>query len=410
MAFSVSLCRDASPIMRIKSLTAFELPVVLKRPVRHASHVRTKNDTLLIRCELHDGSVGWGEGLPRTYVTGESISSVWRHLQTTSFAQLADAGFDSPLTAVSTFDAFSLADVAADAGVVVRECFGNSVRCALELALLDAFCRSADMPIGTLLEQLPQAKKIRHCVDQVQYSGVVTSSGSTIGQWRSALKMKLFGFRHVKAKVGTQNIDDRLFLGRVRRMIGTNVDLRLDANEAWHSDDVIRKMEPLLPFQISSLEQPVPYDQTSALADIRRELPVPVMLDESLCCMEDAERAIADETCDLFNLRISKCGGIVRCVQLADLAETHGLGYQLGCQVGETGLLSAAGRHFACTIGGCRYLEGSYDRFVVQDAMTKENLTFRYGGKADRLTKPGLGVTVDEAKIRSKFVRTETLI
>lgn len=116
--------------MRIHRLTAFHVPIALRRPVRHASHERSANDTLVVRCVLDDGSTGWGEGLPRTYVTGESIESAWRHLEQTSFAPLRDARFDSPAAAAATIDTFSLAALPPDSGVVARECFGNAVRCA----------------------------------------------------------------------------------------------------------------------------------------------------------------------------------------------------------------------------------------------------------------------------------------
>ena len=82
------------------------------------------------------------------------------------------------------------------------------------------------------------------------------------------------------------------------------------------------------------------------------------MLDESLCGMADAERAAADGLCDLFNLRLSKCGGFIPSLRLAQFAARHGLGYQLGCQVGETAVLSAAGRHFATSVKDLRYRRG----------------------------------------------------
>ena len=75
---------------------------------------------------------------------------------------------------------------------------------------------------------------------------------------------------------------------------------------------------------------------------------MPIMLDESLCGMVDAEEAIAGGLCDLFNIRLSKCGGFIPSLRLVQVARRHGLGCQLGCQVGETAILSAAGRHFAC--------------------------------------------------------------
>jgi muconate cycloisomerase len=115
--------------------------------------------------------------------------------------------------------------------------------------------------------------------------------------------------------------------------------------------------------------------------------------------------------CDLFNLRLSKCGGLIPSLRLAQLARRHGLGYQLGCQVGETGILSAAGRHFATSVDGLRYLEGSYDRHLVWERLTEEDITFRRrGGWAPALVGCGLGVTIDPARVDWVTQRKEKLI
>lgn len=396
--------------MKIRSLEAFDVAVGLRKPIRHASHVRHQNDTLIVRCELDDGSVGWGEGLPRPYVTGESIGSAWLHLAQTDFSQLADPGFAEPLEAVAALGSFQLADVEPDSDVSVRECFGNSVRCAIELSLLDACCRSVNCSMSDLLRSLPEAEKIRAEIEGVRYSGVVTAAKSAIGQYRSALRMRLFGFHHVKVKVSANAADDSVLLNRVRRVMGKRVDVRVDANESWRGEDVVSRLANLQRFDISCLEQPVSHAEVGVLAEVRRQIQIPLMLDESLCCHEDATRAIADGTCDLFNLRVSKCGGLVSCVRLAALAAEHGLGYQLGCLVGETGILSAAGRHFACSISDIRYLEGSYDRFIVRDAMTVADMTFGYGGRARSLSGIGLGVDVSTKKIRSISRRSLMLV
>ncbi|MBC8115151.1 MAG: dipeptide epimerase, partial [Candidatus Saccharimonas sp.] len=121
----------------------------------------------------------------------------------------------------------------------------------------------------------------------------------------------------------------------------------------------------------------------------------------------DARHAIERGTCDLFNIRLSKCGGLVNSLQLAALAHQAGLGYQLGCQVGETGILSAAGRHFASSVANIRYLEGSYDRFLVRERLTIEDITFGWGGYAPALTGSGLGVTIDEPELRRVTIREE---
>ena len=395
--------------MHIHRVTAFQVPIALRKPVRHASHERFANETLIIRCVMNDGSVGWGEGLPRTYVTGESIRSAWRHLEATDFSPLRENQFSDTAQLAAAIDRFKLADVEPDEGIRARECFGNSVRCALELAILDAACRTEDISVGQLVEKLPGTEKIFSGREEVFYSGAITSL-SPRHQIVSALKMRLFAFRTVKVKVGAAGINDEACLKRIRLIVGRTVDLRLDANEAWRCEDVCSKMQPLLKYNVTCLEQPVPHAEVAGLRHVRSELSVPVMLDESLCCLEDAERAITGGWCDLFNIRLSKCGGLLRSLKLAALARQHGLGFQLGCQVGETGILSAAGRHFACNVDNVRYLEGSFDRFLVHDALTEQDLTFQYRGRGKRLAGPGLGVDINECRVRQLAVRTVELI
>ncbi|MCH2202219.1 MAG: hypothetical protein MK102_09620 [Fuerstiella sp.] len=394
--------------MRIRSLTAFQVPIALRSPVRHASHVRHHNETLVVRCELSNGYVGWGEGLPRTYVTGESIGSVWQHLQESSFKPLQEK-FQDVHEASDMFDQFLLATVPAPSGVTPRECFGNSVRCALEIALLDAACRSDGQSLGDFISSLPEAVEIIEQQNEVFYSGAITSMTAR-RQWLSAWKMKLFGFNSVKVKVGADAIADRDCLRRIRGILGPGVDIRIDANEAWRIEEIVSRMDRLQPFRPTSLEQPVPHAQVADLAQVRSRISVPVMLDESLCCEEDGRRAIDQQSCDLFNIRLSKCGGIRSSIRLVAMAVSNGLGYQLGCQVGETGILSAAGRHFACNVSGIRYLEGSYDRFLVRETLTRENLTFSRRGRAPRLLGSGLGINVNEERIRLIAERKMELI
>src|SRR5438445_9814878 len=59
--------------MKVIELTAFHIRVPLRKPIRHASHTRSSTDNVLVRCVLEDGTEGFGEGVPREYVTGETI-------------------------------------------------------------------------------------------------------------------------------------------------------------------------------------------------------------------------------------------------------------------------------------------------------------------------------------------------
>jgi muconate cycloisomerase len=179
------------------------------------------------------------------------------------------------------------------------------------------------------------------------------------------------------------------------------MDIRLDANEAWHATEVLDRVQPLVRFNPTALEQPVPHAEVDCLAELRPRLGVPVMLDESLCGYPDAIAAIEKGTADLLNVRLSKCGGILPSLRIIALAQTSGLGVQLGCHPGETSLLSAAGRHVAARVSGLRYVEGSYDRHILRSNVTTRDITFGYGGRARPLTGPGLGVAVDEPALQA---------
>lgn len=393
-------------IMHIAELTAFHLRIPLKKAIRHASHTRHHNDTLVVCCRLDDGTEGWGEGLPREYVTGETIDSAFAHLDATDWrAQLSGevSGLDD---AIGLCDGLKLAEIDAAA----RDCFGNIVRCAVELSVLDAVCRHVGLPLSAVTGKVPESIAVRYKSQQVQYSAAVTAM-TPFREWVNAWKFRLYGFHQCKVKVGMADADDAATLARIRGILGESVDLRIDANEAWSCNNLVSKIEPLLKFDISALEQPVPHADVDGLAALRNQLGVPLMLDESLCSMSDAHKAIERGLCDLFNIRLSKCGGFLNCLRLAALANRSGLGYQLGCMVGETGILSAAGRHFATSVGDIRYLEGSYDRHLVRERLTVDDLTFGRRGIAPALDGPGLGVEIDrEALNRTTILERHWVI
>ncbi len=388
--------------MRVVELEARHVRVALRRKVTHASHVRTDTDNVVVRCKLSDGTTGYGEGVPRDYVTGETIDFSLDLLTRSDLPKQFDAECENFVQAVHFAERLKLAPSPDDD----RGILGNSARCALELAVLDAFGRAFGEPLTRVTELV--APELYTFAPEVQYSGVI---GNPRG-WKKRLYplvYRLAGFAQVKLKVGIEGHDDVKRTKTIRRWLGRRMDLRIDANEAWSPADAAARIRELEPFGVTSVEQPVRHEEVACLADVRKQVKTPVMLDESLCGEIDAERAVRGGWCDLFNLRLSKCGGFIPSLRLAQLAKRHNLGYQLGCQVGETAILSAAGRHFATSVAGLRYVEGSYDRHLVWEALSVEDLTFGRGGKAPALVGTGLGFTLDPARLDWVTKRKETL-
>ena len=380
--------------MRLRKLIAHIVRLPLKRPFAHASATRHDSENVLVRCELADGTIGWGEGVPRSYVTGETPEACMAKLGATPVAEQLSDDCNSWADAVRLCDRFRPAVDRDDP----RGCYGNALRCAVELSILDAFGRLFGEPVSNVADHFEPARPLLANLDFVQYSAAIDASSRSLQ--RKSLVRRIYGFRHCKVKVGANGDDDVARLQTIRRWIGPRMDLRLDANEAWTAADARTRIEPLLKFAVSSLEQPVSHEEVSQLAELRTQVDAPIMLDESLTSETDAQAAIRDQTCDLFNIRLSKCGGFLNSLRLAALAHSAGIGFQLGCHPGESGILSAAGRHWACRVKDIRYLEGSYDRHLFHRLLTNEDVTFGFGGCAPALNGRGLGVTVNESVLR----------
>jgi L-alanine-DL-glutamate epimerase-like enolase superfamily enzyme len=389
--------------MRVVELEARHVRIPLKRKVTHASHVRIDTDNVVARCVLSDGSTGYGEGVPRDYVTGETIDFSLDLLKRSSLSKQFDSDCSDFVEAVHLAERLKLETVPGDDRLIQ----GNAARCAIELAILDAFGRGFGEPLTRVTELI--APDLYQFQPHVQYSGVI---GNPRG-WKKRvfpLIYRFAGFDQVKLKVGIAGQNDVKRTKTMRRWLGRTIDLRIDANEAWTAAEVVDRIRELEPMRITCVEQPVRHEEVSCLTQVRKLIQTPIALDESLCGVVDGERAINNGWCDLFNIRLSKCGGFIPSVRLAQHANRHGLGYQLGCQVGETAILSAAGRHFASSINNIRYKEGSYDRHLVWETLAMEDITFRRGGWAPALIGCGLGVTIDPLRVDWVTVRKEKLI
>src|SRR5262245_46053329 len=99
--------------MRIVEVVAHHVRIPLRKPIRHASYTRTESENLIIGCRLADGTQGYGEGVPREYVTGETIGGALELLRQSDLGtrlRACDPG--SFVEAVVVADELALAPVA----------------------------------------------------------------------------------------------------------------------------------------------------------------------------------------------------------------------------------------------------------------------------------------------------------
>ncbi len=310
---SVPTLAGSSP--RIRRIDLLGVHVPLKKVVKHASHSRSDSENLVVRVELAGGQEGYGEGVPRSYVTGETIESTFATLSGQDWARrIGRPGNFAEV--VDRLKTLTVPENDADS----RGMAGNAAHCALELAVLDAYGRHFGEPVGRAVEladvpglvSFPRPRKVRY--------GTAITADTRFQELRSAFKFYVYAFGNVKAKVGVAGQDDVRRVRWFRWMLGPKVDLVLDANEAWSAEELLERVRPLARYSIEAIEQPVPHAEVQKLAALRRRLGVPVMLDESLCGYPDAVAAVREGTADLFNVRLSKCGGILPSLRIIGLA------------------------------------------------------------------------------------------
>lgn len=376
----------------LASLHHVSMPMLA--PFGHARATRAAADNIVVTVEC-GGAAGAGESVPRDYVTGETIDSV--------FAALTALDLDAVERAIdpSSFEAAARSIEAIDlpARLAAHGRPGLAASCALELALLDAHGRRWNRPLRALAALLPAA--LRQTAARHRVAGALDFT-RTAGE----LHRDCAGITHLKVKVGLGGEQDVARVRETRETFGDSLGLAVDANMAWSLDEAAAMVERLAPYRVAWYEEPLARGALADYRELRRRTGARVMLDESLCSEGDARAAIAAGACDLFNIRLSKCGGFLASLRLAALADQHGLSSQLGIQIGEMAVLTAAARQFAGAVARLVAYEGTgVDRRFAEQITRELVMIDRRDWMADDLPGPGLGVTIDPSVLEAHTVR-----
>jgi muconate cycloisomerase len=298
---------------------------------------------VLVRLEFDNAVVGYGESAPRDYVTGETLSSV---------TALAKDCFAPRLLGR---DVDSINDVERSLQDLENACLSKKVSHyqsalgAFDIALLDALGKFHQVPVT-------------HWIGPVTGRDVPLSISVP---FFSAEKIKAlfpcvrdYGFHYVKVLVGRDMAANEERVALVRSLFGDGADLRIEANGKWDFEEAVSNLSRLKRYGINAVEQPLEKEDLVGLRRLRKRTAVPIIADESLCSVCDAEALLESEACDMFNIKISKCGGLLRSKRLVDFALSRDVPCQLGSHVGETDILTAAARHFSATVPNLFCFEG----------------------------------------------------
>lgn len=379
--------------LRVREIRIAPLAIPMRLRFEHAAAARAVADPVIVELAAEtpmQGVSGFGETLARPYVTGETAVTVAADI----------AAVFAPL--LSQFHVESFAEAVEFAGALPLEHEGRCIhaaRAAVELALLDlagvSFDRAA-ADAATYLD-LPGIGP-PGCRREARYSGVVVG--------RKPLKRSLLlgvqrwaGLRDFKIKVAVDGWEDAL--RRTSRILGPAIargsaTLRADANGGWDAGAALAAIPLLRDCGVSALEQPLPRELDAELPRLVAAGCPDLIADESLLTEADAVRLI-DLGVRVLNLRIAKNGGLLPAWRLAHRARSRGVDVQLGCLVGETSILTAAGIAFLGACPPARFVEGAFGRWLLKGDVIRRPITFGLGGRVPTLPPEGLGIEVDRA-------------
>lgn len=343
----------------------------LRTTFKQASSVRNHGES--IWCEANRNNIsGFGEGCPRTYVTGENTEGALHWLSQTLPTIEAEC---HSLDSLKTWMNKNRAELDKNPAAF----------CAIETALLDLFSKEKNINVEKLLG-LEDPKR------GYNYTAVLGDSGE---EKYIALVHRYIGvgFSDFKVKVNGDLEKDRMKLDLLQQLTNekgiSNIRVRLDANNLWKGqpDKAIEHLSKL-GHSIFGIEEPVEPKNFEALSKISNALNIPIILDESLCNLNDFEKLDKVSGSFIANIKVSRAGGVIRSLELIKELKSRGHQIIIGAHVGETSILTRAGMCVA-QVASDNLLaqEGGYGLILLEKEPPFPSLMFGKGGKID-LSKP----------------------
>jgi L-alanine-DL-glutamate epimerase-like enolase superfamily enzyme len=368
--------------MRLAEIRLHRLRIPLVREFSHSLHSWNRSEAILAVIADDTGATGVGEGAPRGFVTGETAEA--------AAAAVAPLARCLAGRTAATFDAVRGLLESTGGDALARR--HPAAWCALETACLDLWAKTRQVPLHRLFSDaaIPAA---------LTYSAVVPLTADEPDLSAILAIVRSLQIRQVKVKVN-DIAGGIAALTTIRRELGPAAELRVDANAAFTPGQALAFLKAAAGLELAAFEQPTAKDDLDGLARVARSSPVPVFADESMYTDRGPEYLVENRLCHGLNIRLSSCGGFFKTLRLVDRVRARGLMFQIGAHVGETAVLSMAGRHLAALCPDHRFLEGSFSRWILKEDVGTGEVVFGTRGQASLPPAAGLGIGVKNALLQ----------
>jgi L-alanine-DL-glutamate epimerase-like enolase superfamily enzyme len=254
-------------------------------------------------------------------------------------------------------------------------------KAAIDCALHDLLSRRLGIPLHQLF-----GGKVRDSVPILRIISIKTPSEMAA----AAQKLVNQGYRYLKIKVHGEIKQDVARVAAIRKQVGDDVHLTIDANQSYSAKDAVAAILRMAEYDIDLVEQPVPVNDFEGLSFVTRTVPITVEADEAAGSLQEIYRLITCRAVDAVSLKIPKLGGLRNTVAAAHICHAGGIKYRLGAAVGSR-LLSAHALHLACALPAIDYAceLGEFDR-LLDDQFTGLEVS---DGSLHLSAQAGTGVT-----------------
>lgn len=354
--------------MKIQRISIYKADIPLLKPFRTALGQTSIAKNIFVKIETDTHLFGIGEGSPFTPVVGETQASAFVTAQDMGKRLLKRDSTDIE-GAIRLLKSF------------ISNC--KTTLSAYDMALYDLLGKAAGLPLYALLA----GEKRTLFTDRT----VSLDSADIMAQ--EAKHFKDIGVCAIKVKLGTTPREDIERMKAIREAIGYDLPVRIDANQGWDRISAIQALHGMRDFGIQYCEQPVAAWDHDSMAHIASLSDIPIMADESLFNEHDAYRLMSRASCDCFNIKLAKSGGIHTALKINAIAEATGTWCMIGC-MSETRLGLTASAHLASARSNIRQIDLDSAYMLKTDPVIG-GMTYGGGGTITLPDTPGLGAEID---------------
>lgn len=370
--------------MKITDVQAFPIEFPLDTPAQDATGVWDSWNTVIVKITTEDGTCGYGEIGP---IHGGGIP-IFTAMVDHKLAHmiLGENAFDRERLYEKMLGRGTSSYALGQKGAIVSAVAG------IDIALWDLAGKILGAPVYQLLGGCAHEKIPAYA------SGFFGKSGRPLTPQECAEEAKSYadqGFKGVKMKVGFGHKQDLLNLEAVRKALGPDLGIMVDANQSYSYHDVMKIAHDLAAFNLTFLEEPLPINDIEAMAALAAAVEVPIAAGENYYTRFEFRDILVKRAVNIVQPDIIHAGGITETKKIADMASAWNvpLAPHIHATVGVAAsihLLTATPHTLAAeyiTSGGSYKLRQALcgQTFMAEDGWVKAS------------QEPGLGVHMDEA-------------